>query len=103
MLQEGYEKFAIDMLGEYLAHTHIKNMGEIRRVKKEDGTFKYVSDQCSIWDGRYDLENFLKELDRAGYKGFVNFEDFSTLESNYDKLVHNIAYMKGLEQKLGLL
>lgn len=103
VLQEGYEKFAIDMLGEYLAHTHIKNMGEIRRVKKEDGTFKYVSDQCSIWDGRYDLENFLKELDKAGYKVFVNFEDFSTLESNYDKLVHNIAYMKGLEQKLGLL
>ena len=47
-------------------------------------------------------ENFLKELAKAGYKGYVNFEDFSTVESNYDKLVHNIAYMKGLEEKLGL-
>ena len=102
VLQEGFEKFAIDMLGEYLAHTHVKNMGEIRRADKPDGTIAYKSEQCSIWEGRYDLKHFLSELNKIGYKGFVNFEDFSTIESNYDKLVNNIAYMKKLEAELGI-
>jgi sugar phosphate isomerase/epimerase len=100
VLAEGYEKFAVDMLGEYLAHTHVKNSGPVELVRGEDGKEQYVSSACSIWKGRYDLEGFMRELKKINYGGYVSFEDFSTEESNYDKLVNNIAYMKGIEAKL---
>jgi len=100
VLQEGFEKFGIDMLGEYLAHTHVKNMGEIIRHFDKNGKEKYISSACPIWKGRYDLEWFMRELNKINYQGYVSFEDFSTDESNYDKLVHNIAYMKSIESKL---
>lgn len=100
VLQEGFEKFGIDMLGEYLAHTHVKNMGEITRQVDENGNIKFVSKHCPIWEGRFDMEWFMRELKKINYQGYICFEDFSTKESNYDKLVHNISYMKSIEAKI---
>lgn len=72
MVREGMEnwRMAVEMLGPYLQHVHVKDMGWLRG---EDGAWFYKS--MSLADGMVDWEEIIGALRSVGYQGFLNVED----------------------------
>ncbi|MBI4026675.1 MAG: sugar phosphate isomerase/epimerase [Verrucomicrobia bacterium] len=64
-------KLAISLLGPYLAHVHVKNLGWFRTAAKE-WQFEYMS----LQDGMVDWPKVIEALETAGYQGLYSFEDF---------------------------
>jgi sugar phosphate isomerase/epimerase len=102
MVYEGYETYsmAVELLGPYLAHVHVKNAAW-QRVGVDKGTTKWNCDATEMWDGIADYRGVLSALKRSGYEGWLSFEDFSQHLSTGEKLVRNIQYIRQLEAELG--
>lgn len=93
MIIEGVEnwRMSLEILGEYLAHVHVKNSG-------------WYPDNKGGWEwkwlplkmGAVNWSQVIKDLKAVGYNGWLSFEDFSDL-SVEDKLSGNIAYLKSCE------
>lgn len=64
-------KVAVELLGEYLAHVHVKNLAWIRG---NDGKWNFV--YTSLGEGLVDWMQTVKVLESAGYHGLYAFEDF---------------------------
>lgn len=64
-------KLAVALLGPYLAHVHVKNLGWFRTAAKE-WQFEYMS----LQDGMVDWPKAIEVLETAGYQGLYSFEDF---------------------------
>jgi len=99
---EGYEDYdaAFDLLGEYLAHVHVKNA--TRRALPErsaDGAVVWEQGWATLRDGQADLANYFGALARAGYDGWVTLEDFSTELPLAERTADNLAYVRSLHEK----
>ncbi|MHB0876953.1 MAG: sugar phosphate isomerase/epimerase family protein [Anaerolineae bacterium] len=102
MVYEGFENYdmAVDLLGPYLAHVHVKNAAW-QRVGEENGTAKWVCDAAEMWEGIANFRAVLAALKRIGYDGWLSFEDFSQRLATADKLGRNIEYIRRLEAESG--
>lgn len=102
MVYEGFETYslAVDLLGDYLAHVHVKNAAW-QRVGEEAGTARWMCDAAEMWAGIADYRAVLNALARAGYTGWLSFEDFSQNLTTAEKLTRNIDYMHRLEAEMG--
>lgn len=90
IIYEGLEEYqmALEILGEYLDHVHIKNACWL---KERD---KYKAGWASFSDGYADFPKFFKALKAVGYDGYVTFENFSGKESSDEKLKNNLIFIK---------
>lgn len=97
MVVEGFENWTlgVELLGEYLAHVHVKN-AVWREAGERHGAKLWRADMCPLREGLVSWEDVLKALNKAGYRGWLSFEDFSDQPSDV-KLRDNLAFMKSLE------
>jgi sugar phosphate isomerase/epimerase len=75
MVREGMEnwRMAIEALGPYVQHVHVKDCGWFRGG---DGTWSTRS--MALADGMVDWPQVIEGLRSIGYQGFLNMEDFRT-------------------------
>ena len=73
MVVEGFEncRMALELLGPYLAHVHVKNLGWFREENKWQ--WKYLP----TFDGMADWTAIITLLNKIGYSGWYSLEDFS--------------------------
>jgi sugar phosphate isomerase/epimerase len=107
MVKEGWENFkmGIEILGDYLAHVHVKNQAWFYR--EIEGKKKWVCDAASLSKGIVDWKEVLMALRSVGYKGYLSLEDFRggyceipkgiTTE---EKLEEDINYLRTLEKEM---
>jgi sugar phosphate isomerase/epimerase len=73
MIQEGMEnwRMAMEILGPYLRHVHVKNGRWVR-----DPSGKWVHERASLADGFVNWKQVIDGLKSVGYEGFLDIEDF---------------------------
>ncbi|MCK4400909.1 sugar phosphate isomerase/epimerase [bacterium] len=101
MVIEGKEnwKMAIEILGNYLAHVHIKNLGWF--YDKEKG---WGSRLTKLDEGLVDWKEIIKLLKDKGYQGYLSLEDFRNGYcckpegiSNQEKLREDMEFLRKCE------
>lgn len=98
MVFEGYENYQLgfEMLGDYLAHVHVKNALLTPAGEDAHGSAKFAQSWVPLQKGSANLPELVKALVKVGYQGVLSVEDFSNEEPTREKLEHNIAYLKEL-------
>ncbi len=98
MVYEGFETYslAVDLLGPYLAHVHVKNAAWTQTGREGDQAV-WKCDAAPMWEGIADYGSLLKALRRAGYDGWLSFEDFSETLTTAEKIVRNLEYIRRVE------
>lgn len=99
---EGYEEplSAFQMLGDYLAHVHVKNVAWRRTGEGPDGAARWTQDWAGLRDGQADLAAYFEALHRHGYDGWVTVEDFSTTVPLERRTAENLAYLRSVQAQL---
>ncbi|MDR2932839.1 MAG: sugar phosphate isomerase/epimerase [Oscillospiraceae bacterium] len=100
MVYEGFEdyKAGLEILGDYLAHVHIKN-AIWKLDAEEDDVKRFKPDWAPFKGGHADFKRFFKALKSVGYDGWISFEDFSDEQSPDEKLKDNLEYIKDVVSK----
>ncbi|MFI6920513.1 sugar phosphate isomerase/epimerase family protein [Nonomuraea spiralis] len=90
---EGSEdpRLALQILGEHLAHVHIKNAV----FERAEGGGPWRHRWSPMDDGVLDVPAILRLLEDSGYRGWVSVEDFSTDRPPREALAFNAAYLRG--------
>ncbi len=98
MVAEGMEnwRLGMELLGEYLAHVHIKNQAWQVDHTEPDGTVVWRCQAAPLREGIVNWREVLADLRAVGYDGWLSFEDFSTASPTEQKIAENLAYIKGL-------
>ena len=98
MVYEGYEDYAkmFELLGSYIGHIHVKNARLVEDGYDEYGSKKWKQCWAPLWEGQANLRELFRCMKKYGYDDTVSVEDFSNEEETYDKLKHNIEYIKKL-------
>ena len=100
MVREGMEnwRMAIEMLGPYVQHVHVKDIGWLR---DKAGRWHYVD--MALDEGMVDWKQVIEGLRSIGYEGFLSIEDFrggrlvkSAGLSTRQKLQEDYDYLKAL-------
>jgi sugar phosphate isomerase/epimerase len=100
---EGWEEpaHALDLLGEYLAHVHVKNVAFHLSAVENDGTLRWEPKWAPLREGRAHLPEFFKALAATGYDGWVTVEDFSVALPLAERTAANLEYLTGLARAAG--
>lgn len=98
---EGHEEplSAFQMLGDYLAHVHVKNVAWRPTGVGPDGATLWTEDWATLRAGQADLERYFEALARHGYDGWVTVEDFSTELPLEQRTADNLAYLKAVRSR----
>jgi len=99
MIYEGMENWqlGIDVLGEYLAHVHVKN-SQWRIVSGQpDGNLVWQPTWATMRGGMVNWGDVIKALKKAEYPGYLSNEDFSRDLPTEEKLKDDLAFLKSLE------
>lgn len=104
MVYEGNENYrkGFQLLGEHLAHVHVKNSLWREDGRDELGSKKWKREWAPLWDGQADLHELFQVMKDMGYSGKVSVEDFSNETDTREKLTQNLSYLKKLEASVGL-
>jgi sugar phosphate isomerase/epimerase len=95
LVHEGYENYrmGLELLGDYLAHVHVKNAGW---VKNDNGEW-----QCRwmpFTEGFVNWKQVLIDLKSVGYQGWFGVEDFSAQHDSRTMLREFASWFRGLEE-----
>ncbi len=98
MAHEGYEthRLALEMLGPYLAHVHIKNARWFPVKYNEDGSVEWKCDWAPVGKGVIDQRALFVALRAVGYDGWISVEDFSNEQKLDERLKSNLDYLRML-------
>ncbi|WP_115992922.1 sugar phosphate isomerase/epimerase family protein [Cohnella lupini] len=102
-VHEGFEnyKMALELLGPYLAHVHVKNGGWSVKGTAEDGSAIWHSEWAGLKDGMVPWKQVIADLLAVGYDGYLGVEDFSKqFPNSEDMLNHFSDYMGALLAEL---
>jgi sugar phosphate isomerase/epimerase len=105
LLIEGQEDYlaAFELLGDYLAHIHVKNAIWVRRDETdESGAAVWVNEWAPLQSGQGSVLAYFKALAAYGYDGWVTVEDFSTALPLEDRTAGNLAYLHRTAALAGL-
>ncbi|HEU5471013.1 MAG TPA: sugar phosphate isomerase/epimerase family protein [Actinophytocola sp.] len=93
---EGQEDYlaAFQMLGDYLAHVHVKNAVWRAVGPGQDGSTRWREEWAPLRDGQADVAGYFEALRAHGYDGWVTVEDFSTVLPLERRLRENLAYLR---------
>jgi len=94
---EGSEvpQMALEIAGEYLAEVHVKNM-RWERKGEENGQTIWFPEACPVNEGVANWPAIMSVLKKAGYDGWMFFEDFSTAQPLVERLQRNIKWFREL-------
>ena len=81
-LREKYRQMRLEMPSEVKA--------------EKDGKIAYVPEWTVIGQGAVNFEKQRDALRLIGYDRYLSFEDFTCVQSDEDKLVHNLAYIRSI-------
>lgn len=103
MVVEGFEDYqkSFELLGDYIAHIHVKNARWVTDGTDELGAAKWKWEWTPLQKGAADLKKLFTVMKEKGYDGTVCIEDFSNDESTEDKLKHNLEYLRQLKTAAG--
>ncbi|WP_062051043.1 sugar phosphate isomerase/epimerase [Bacillus sp. JCM 19034] len=92
LVHEGYEnhKLALQLLGEYLAHVHVKNAKWIMNEQRWHVEWERVEQGVICW------EQVLRNLTEVGYTGYLGIEDFSRAFPSEQALEFHLSFLKQL-------
>lgn len=100
LIIEGQEDalWAFQLLGEYLAHVHVKNVswrptGEVGF----DGDVRWQEQWDTLRGGQGSVVDYFDALAEFGYDGWVTLEDFSTALPLEARLADDLAFLKAAE------
>ena len=98
MVFEGYEDYlkSLQLLGDYIAHYHLKNGILEYDGVDELGAAKWKQTSVPLKKGQANLNKLFEAKKQVGYDGTVSIEDFSNESPTYEKLVDNLKYMHEL-------
>ncbi len=99
---EGHEDYlaAFELLGEYLAHVHVKNVAwHPTDERRADGSVVWREDWATLREGQADLETYFAALARVGYDGWVTLEDFSTALALEQRTADNLAFVRAARDR----
>lgn len=101
---EGHEDFlaGLQMLGEYLAHVHVKNVAWSSDGTRPDGSVAWRAGWSPLRSGQADLSAYFRALATVGYDGWVTAEDFSTVLPLAERTRDNLAYLRTLRDSAAL-
>lgn len=101
MVYEGFENYrmGLEMLGEYLAHVHVKNARWSPREHSQDKSVTWTCGAAPVHQGIADISDLFKALRAVGYDGWISLEDFSTERPLEDRLRENLAFLKKVEKE----
>lgn len=96
MVYEGFEnyKLGIELLGEYLAHVHMKNAIWKLKGFTEDGIEIWKPEFSPFNKGYADLRKLIRVLLDTGYNGYLSVEDFSNEKETHAKLKENLEFLR---------
>jgi sugar phosphate isomerase/epimerase len=102
---EGHEDFlaGLEMLGEYLAHVHVKNVAWRPDGTRPDGSAAWRAEWSPLRSGQADLSAYFRALSSAGYDGWVTAEDFSTDFPLPERTRDNLSYLQSLRDSAALV
>ncbi|KQO62800.1 sugar phosphate isomerase/epimerase family protein [Curtobacterium sp. Leaf261] len=88
---------ALQMLGPYLAHVHVKNArwvptGDVR----PDGSTIWEHEWAPLRSGQASVAAYFDDLRAVGYDGWVTVEDFSTDLPLEARTADDLAYLRSL-------
>lgn len=98
---EGQERTlsALQLLGPYLAHVHVKNVAWLPGEPEPDGTVRWRHEWAPLRTGTGDVEQYFRALHSFGYDGWVTCEDFSTERPLAERTRDNLAYLRAVEAR----
>ncbi|TVY04648.1 sugar phosphate isomerase/epimerase family protein [Cohnella terricola] len=102
-VHEGFENYrmALEILGQYLAHVHVKNAGWIKTGTSEDGSAIWQCEWVALKEGMVPWRQVLSDLLTVGYDGYLGVEDFSKqFAESRAMLIHYADYIGGLLKEL---
>jgi sugar phosphate isomerase/epimerase len=102
MVIEGWEhpRTALEALGPYLAHVHLKNARWTPDAPRDDGSVGWSATFCPVPEGVADMRTVMRSLKQVGYDGWITFEDFSTDRTIDENLTRNLAYIRAIEAEV---
>ncbi len=98
---EGWEAHSLEILGEYLAHVHLKNVAFHLAGVESDGTLRWEPKWVPLREGRARLPQFFAALAQIGYDDWVTVEDFSTAVPLPERTAANLDYLTSLASAAG--
>ncbi|WP_328994370.1 sugar phosphate isomerase/epimerase [Kribbella sp. NBC_01245] len=103
MVIEGWEEpeHSLDLLGEYLAHVHVKNCAFHVAGVEADGTLRWEPKWVPLREGRADLPALFRALRAVGYDGWVTVEDFSDVLPLAERTAGNLDYLTSIARAAG--
>ncbi|MEZ2391215.1 sugar phosphate isomerase/epimerase family protein [bacterium RCC_150] len=105
LLIEGWESPlpALQLLGPYLAHVHVKNARWVRTGKKdESGAAVWVNEWAPLAEGQGSVLAYFRALADVGYDSWVTAEDFSTELPLAERTAANLEYLRRTAALAGL-
>jgi sugar phosphate isomerase/epimerase len=101
---EGHEDFqaGLEMLGDHLAHVHVKNVAWQPDGARPDGSVAWRAEWSPLRSGQADLPAYFRALSAVGYDGWVTAEDFSVDVPLADRTRDNLAYLRSLHESAEL-
>lgn len=98
---EGQERTlsALQLLGPYLAHVHVKNVAWLPGEPEADGTVRWRHEWAPLRTGTGDVDGYFCALHEFGYDGWVTSEDFSTELPLVDRTADDLAYLRAVESR----
>jgi sugar phosphate isomerase/epimerase len=101
---EGHEDFlaGLEMLGDYLAHVHVKNVAWQTDGTRPDGSVGWRAEWSPLRSGQADLPAYFRALSAVGYDGWVTAEDFSVDLPLLERTRDNLAYLRSLRKSAGV-
>lgn len=102
MVIEGYERldWGLQILGDYLAHVHVKNAAPVAGEPQNVGTDAEFTPWTTPWapmrTGIANLPALFEALRGIGYDGWVSVEDFSTEVELGERISDNLAFLKAI-------
>lgn len=86
---------ALQLLGEYLAHIHVKNSRWVRsQDTDESGAAVWEHEWAPLRTGRASVFQYFRALADFGYDGWVTVEDFSTELPLAERTKQNLEYLR---------
>lgn len=104
MVYEGFENYrmGLEMLGDYLAHVHVKNARWFPEKYRQDKSLIWKCDAAPLHKGIADIRDLFEALKAVGYDGWITVEDFSVERPLDDRLKENLAFLKRVESELSV-
>jgi sugar phosphate isomerase/epimerase len=91
--QERHES-AFQLLGEYLAHVHVKNARWVAGDVDARGISAWHHEWAPLADGQADVDAYVAALVRHGYDGWITVEDFSTSLPLEKRTADNLDFLR---------